>query len=325
MKSKKNSKVEIIYMNCDRSQFLSIIPPDQEKLMKFISKISSKNINIEGFPGWRIQVKEYENHIVFKVICPNNILILSLLVNLDESSSEESWKKCEMLYNEFHDFFPDIKNNQKISDGPTNDKWICMILYPLMETKEYSLDLIKVGSAVLQQAETALFYLQNMKDFKRDKKGSIPKSDNLPSESGGANILSCDYFGSEHERLGKPEVLCAGETMKIKWPLCLSNAIDEMRSATDIVISSGVTPGNEGLKIVFYDNSIGSLEICMDNPSILDLFPADPVGNYWKLEIWTWKDGKPQKVLCKRAIWHSHSDSPNIEEQSQKFRNFYAN
>src|ERR1700722_8109784 len=131
----------------------------------------------------------------------------------------------------------------------------------------------------------------------------------------GPLIISTNYWESELARNGKLFVSTNAGAIRVLLPPQFYEEINDMRSASECVLSRGPWPEGgqpEAIEIMWDDGSDTPYALYL-TPESFDMLPATPEpGREWTCTVWTAKDGKPHKSLERRCHWRRVEHIPSL-------------
>lgn len=132
-------------------------------------------------------------------------------------------------------------------------------------------------------------------------------SDAIEVQSHGPLVLSSTYWGSEWERRQLLFLSPNAGAFRLLLPRGLEQAVDEMRTGQEIVISRGPWTdqgGRDALELLFDDGTDSPFSLHLDARQCVPLPAAGDAGKEWVFSVWTApRRGKPHLAI-QRPCWY---------------------
>ena len=313
MKRKKNDQIFHTMLNGDSTRWLSPIGKASKAMNEMTPAIEAGGCCIKGLPDWVITIVAHNGYAIIQVHL-GETLVASSYVVWAEQGSDRAWRSAMAAHKELMNaFLGKIPEASHIPEKPLAPKWIAT----LMQHKERHHEIIphspRVGSIVTNLALYMIQYYGSL-EAKRSKPspGSDGKYSLMKIVSIGELIVASDYFGGDWENTGKYLVSCNEGAIRLLWPSCRINEVQQMMTADEIIVTRGVYEDSEALEILFDDHSASPFMLVMTDSSVVGFLPGDPGKRRWKFTIWMCVNGRPRMVYSRMAHWRQGTDLPDL-------------
>lgn len=144
----------------------------------------------------------------------------------------------------------------------------------------------------------------------------------LKIENNGPDIIASNYWQSEYARAGKLIVSCNAGAIRLLIPPQMRPALNAMRSAVYVIISRGPWPevgAAEAVEILFEDHTDSPWTAHLTPESFFNGLPSQPpAGKAWRVSVWDYKKGKPEKAIDLPCRWRRVASLPCLRPWSEK-------
>jgi hypothetical protein len=139
-------------------------------------------------------------------------------------------------------------------------------------------------------------------------------------ENHGTEIVTSDYWTTEHARVGKLFASVNAGAVRLLLPPARRHMVGEVRGAKYAVLSRGPWPDaglKDAVEIMWEDGSETPYAIHLSLESF-DLLPAEPApgraGREWLVSTWESVDGQPVKRTEHQLHWRRVRKLPCLQE-----------
>ena len=313
MKRKKIDKVLHMMLNGGITNFLSPIGRTSKTMKEMTSVIEAGACEIKNLPDWMITMIAHNGYAIIQVNFGTKTLVSSTYVVWAEQGSDAAWSSAKAAYGEkMKPLLGMIPEAIHMREKPLAPKWIATLIQHIERPLEMIPHAPLLGCIVSNLALCMIEYYGSM-ETKCSKPNSVSADENpfMTILNDGQKIIACDYFGSDLENTGKYLISCNHGAIRLLWPACRKNTVQEMMQAKEIIVTRGIYMGQEGLEVLFDDHSNVPLSIVMTDSSVIGLFPGDLGDKQWKFTIWMRVNGRPRLVFSRMAYWREGTNLPD--------------